>query len=152
MAFLCFISVVVLLCDYRVALQVMYYASIEGMVEGEYGFILYELSPSEVSGKFKNPFKWFYPSWTKTIKEVGKIRDNSFKVVIVLSSKVVSGSYAKFTSQLIERMKDFGSTAYVGMIKGTRKPKNRTSVCTLKVVSYIILQNFDLYCSVRFKK
>ena len=121
----------VFLCDYRIAIQGMYYALTQGMTNGDYGFIMYEQSPAEILQKSERPFKWFYPSWTSTIKAMGKIRDNAFRVVLVLGPSAAKSSYSNFTSELKRRMAEFGSKAYVGMIEGTRKPKNVTKVCML---------------------
>ena len=105
----------------------MYYALKERMTKGEFAFIMYEESPVEVWRKLKRPFMWFFPSYSNAFESMRKIRDEAFKVVIVLGPSAEKREYIKFTEELKRRMTEFGSDSYSGLERNGR-PRNMSMV------------------------
>ena len=57
----CFL-VVIVITSYDFAMETLYLAKKEGMINGEFAFILFELSQSKVARAKDNHWFWYYPS------------------------------------------------------------------------------------------
>ena len=53
-------SVVLVIGSYEIGLETLYLAKQEGMINGDFVFILFELNQATVDRKSKYPFLWFF--------------------------------------------------------------------------------------------
>ena len=106
----------------------MYYAWKEGMTNGDFAFIIYEQSRSNILQKLKLSFLWFSSDWYDGSRI--NIIKKAMSVALVLGPVTPEKSYETFATELKKRMheKPFFSDAYLGMIYGDGKPRNSSEV------------------------
>ena len=102
----------------------MLHAYDEGMINGDYAFIIFELDQTQVALYRKQPFKWFFSSYKETLNRYHHVME-AFEAVFVLAIKSPeSESYEKFTAEVKRRSKEapFFSDVYTGFLWGSGKP------------------------------
>ncbi|XP_068761980.1 LOW QUALITY PROTEIN: atrial natriuretic peptide receptor 1-like [Montipora capricornis] len=113
--------IVVFVSDFYIAREGMLHAYDEGMINGDYAFIIFELDQTQVTLYRKQPFKWFFSSYKETLNRYHHVME-AFEAVFVLAIKSPeSESYAKFTAEVKRRSKEapFFSEVYTGFLWGS---------------------------------
>ena len=96
----------------------MLHAYDEGMTNGDYVFIMFELDVTQVSLYTRQPFKWFFSSYSSTLNRYHHVK-KAFEAAFVLAIKSPSSeSYPRFTAELRRRSPDppFDSHVYEGYL------------------------------------
>ena len=80
------ISVVIVVASYEVGLETLYLAKQEGMINGDYAFILFELNQGYVDRKKNVPFLWFKHVFLNRYRFVLKIVSIFFSILASVRS------------------------------------------------------------------
>lgn len=104
----------------------------EGMINGDYVFIMFQLNQNQVSMYSKHQFKWFFSSHLSTVARGADVR-KAFEAAFVLAIKVPSSqNFTHFKREIKRRsnMPPFYSTVYDGYLWEDDKSflANRTDV------------------------
>lgn len=130
--------VVVFVSDFYIAREGMLHAYDEGMINGDFIFIISELDQTQMAKFRDQPFKWFFSSFKQTNNRFHHVLE-AFKAVFVLAVKSSeSESYAKFTAEVKRRSTQapFYSKVYTGYVfKDKRFPANKSKVIPLLNIS-----------------
>ncbi|KAK2572039.1 Speract receptor [Acropora cervicornis] len=123
--------IVVFVSDFYIAREGMLHAYDEGMINGDFIFIISELDQTQMAKFRDQPFKWFFSSFKQTNNRFHHVLE-AFKAVFVLAVKSSeSESYAKFTAEVKRRSTQapFYSKVYTGYVfKDKRFPANKSKV------------------------
>eukprot|EP00794_Sanderia_malayensis_P009190 gene9190-10164_t len=119
--------IVLLLTSHPIAREALLVAYNEGMINGEYLFILVMKDADEVAKKQEYSFKWaisHYAETLHTFKEVKKALD----AALILAPKLPTPSYEQFQERLRKKIggPPFFSDAYKGIINGTDLDKSES--------------------------
>ena len=117
------------------------------MINGEYAFILFELSINELYDKMEYPFKWFISHYTPTLHTTREVK-KAFKAVLLMAPKLPGRNYSVFEVELKRRMLDlpWNSSEYVGKIPGTPYFKNNSRVSKFNIFGLIYCSHFSHQC------
>ncbi|XP_015762337.1 PREDICTED: speract receptor-like [Acropora digitifera] len=123
--------IVVFVSDFYIAREGMLHAYDEGMINGDFIFIISELDQTQMAKFRDQPFKWFFSSFKQTNNRFHHVLE-AFKAVFVLAAKSSeSESYAKFTAEVKRRSTQapFYSKVYTGYVfEDKRFPANKSKV------------------------
>ena len=122
----------VFVSDFYIAREGMLHAYDEGMINGDYVFIMFELDQTQMALYSRQPFKWFFSSYRSTLNRYHHVK-KAFEAAFVLAIKSPSSkSYPNFTEELKRRSPDppFYSHVYEGFLweKNSKFPANKTKV------------------------
>ena len=125
----------VFVSELQIAREGMLHAYDEGMINGDYAFIMFELDQSQVSIYSKHPFKWYFSGHQSTLNRYAEVV-KACEAAFVLAVKSPSlASYSKFKDELKKRSIDppFYSKRYKGYlwgnnVTGTKFLANSTQV------------------------
>ena len=108
-----------------------------GMINGEFVFIIFELSVNSLEGRLKMPFKWFISHYSDTL-HTSHIVKEAFRAVFVLAPKIPSRNYTLFEMKVKKRLSGppFFSKSYVGYMNvgGTKHPRINSVVSKIRLV------------------
>ena len=118
--------------EFFLAREGMLHAYDEGMTNGDYVFIMFELDQSQVSLFYQQPFKWFFSSYPSTLKRFQHLQ-TAFHAAFVLAIKSPSShNYSLFKNEIKRRATEppFYSKVYTGYLwdKNEKFPANKTEV------------------------
>ena len=121
--------VVLVLTSYPIAREVFLVAYQEGMINGDYAFILFMKDVDEVARKHENPFKWYISHYTHTLHTTKEVQ-KALEAVLILAPKQPTPSYSSFEKRLRKTISKppFNSKAYIGKINGTNMQKSQSQV------------------------
>ena len=124
-----FFLVVLLLTSYPIAREVFLAAYREGMINGEYAFILFMRDAEEVASKQLHPFKWFISHYIHGLHSNWEVQ-KALKAVLILVPKQPTPSYSSFVKRLRKTISKppFNSKAYIGKHKGNNMQKSQGQV------------------------
>ena len=115
-----FVSLVIILAmKYKLAREVVYFAGEIGMNNGDYAFIVFELSTDEVKLNQKEQLKWFKGNYVNTTNVTASFKQ-AFESVLVMAVNVFrSKVYEEFNYNLKIKASEepFYSNSYRGYIR-----------------------------------
>ena len=126
------LAVVIFITEFFLAREGMLFAYDEGMINGDYVFIMFQLDQNQAHLYSKHQFKWFFSSYPSTLQRRNHLK-KAFEAAFVLAIKLPSShNFTHFKKEIKRRSKfpPFNSTVYEGYLwKNYRKfLANRTEV------------------------
>jgi len=101
---------------YSLAREIIFYASELGMNNGDYVFIMFELSVNEVDLKIKDPYKWFNGKFTATNNQTENFQQMFQNVLIMTVNVQGSKELESFNYQM--KIKASQAPFYSGVYTG----------------------------------